>query len=82
MWAEVVLSYKSQEEAEAVARAVSPENAKAPPGLVVETSAEGRRVITRIECQRGLKTFRATLDDLLSSVRVAERTIKAAVGSG
>ncbi|MFQ6076445.1 MAG: KEOPS complex subunit Pcc1 [Candidatus Bathyarchaeia archaeon] len=72
------MSYETQEEAEAVAKAVSPDNAKTPLGLVVETSTEGRTVITRIDCQRSLKTLLATLDDLLSSIQVAEKTLRVA----
>jgi len=73
--AEISLSYKIVREAEAVAKAVSPDNVKVPRGLFIETTRQGKKVLTSIECETSLKTFMATIDDLLSAVSVAERTI-------
>jgi len=73
--AKVVLSYKTIREAEAVANAVSPDNVKVPQGLFIKTTRRGKRVFTEIECETKLQTFVATIDDLLSAVSVAERTI-------
>ncbi len=76
-----MLRYITSEEAEAVAKAVSPDNYKAPPGLIVETRREGHVVFTRVKCSRGVESFLATLDDLLSSVQLAERTISVVRGA-
>lgn len=73
--AKVVLSFKTIREAEAVAEAVSPDNVKVPQGLFIKTTRRGKRVFTRIECETRLQTFVATIDDLLSAVSVAEKTI-------
>lgn len=73
--ANVVLSYKTIREAEAVAKAVSPDNVKVPQGLFIKTMRQGKRVFTKIECETRLRTFIATIDDLLSAVSVAERTV-------
>jgi len=73
--AKVVLSYKTIREAEAVAKAVSPDNVKVPQGLFIKTTRRGRRVFTKIECETRLQTFVATIDDLLGAVSVAERTV-------
>jgi len=75
--AEVTLSYRNVREAEAVANAVSPDNVKVPTGLLVKTTRRGRRVLTQVVCETKLKTFMATIDDLLSAVSVAERTLHA-----
>ena len=75
--AKIVLSYKKLREAEAVANAVSPDNVKVPEGLSVKTMRQGKRVLTNIECKSRLQTFVATIDDLLSAVSVAERTLLA-----
>ena len=77
MEARIILSYESGRDAEAVARAVSPDNVKAPPGLTVGTTRRGSRVITLVRCEGRLETFIATLDDLLMSVQVAERAVSA-----
>jgi tRNA threonylcarbamoyladenosine modification (KEOPS) complex Pcc1 subunit len=73
--AKIVLKYKTPREAEAVANAVSPDNLKAPQGLSVETTRRGNKVVNKIQCETKLQTFMATIDDLLSAVSVAERTL-------
>ena len=75
--AKIALSYKTLREAEAVANAVSPDNVKVPEGLSVKTMRRGKTVLTNIECKSRLQTFVATIDDLLSAVSVAERTLSA-----
>jgi len=75
--AKIALSYRTTREAEAVARAVSPDNVKVPHGLFIKTTRRGKKVFTRIECETRLQTFMATIDDLLSAVSVAERTLSA-----
>ena len=78
MEAEIRLSYGNEREAEAVAKAVSPDNVEVPPGLYVETVRKGSDVLTKVECQTRLPTLIATIDDLLACVSVAEKTFKVA----
>lgn len=78
MEAKIRLCYGNEREAEAVAKAVSPDNVKVPPGLTVETIIEQNEVLTRVECKTKLATFIATLDDLLSCVSVAEKSFAVA----
>ena len=73
--ARITLSYGSIREAEAVAKAVSPDNLKAPPGLTIKTMRRGPKVVTLVKCERKLESLIATIDDLLMSVQVAERAI-------
>jgi len=73
MEAEIVLSYTNEREAEAVAKAVSPDNFKVPQGLLVKTIHKGLNVFTNVKCDLRLQTFIATIDDLLSCVSVAEK---------
>jgi hypothetical protein len=72
--AEIRLSYENEREAEAVAKAVSPDNVEVPPGLTVKTVRERTEVLTKVKCQTRLQTFIATLDDLVSCVSVAEKS--------
>jgi tRNA threonylcarbamoyladenosine modification (KEOPS) complex Pcc1 subunit len=76
--AKIQLSYKSAREAEAIADAVAPDNAKVPQGLKIETAQKGNMVVTHIKCGTRLQTFMATIDDLLESISVAENVFKAA----
>ena len=78
MEAKIKLSYKNEREAEAVAKAVSPDNVEVPPGLFVKTVRSGPKVFTTVECQTKLQTFMATLDDLLSCVSIAEKSFSVA----
>lgn len=75
--ATITLEYVDQKTAEAVAKAVSPDNYAAPTSLKVETIRENNKVITQIFCDGKLATFTATIDDLLSSVTTAEKTVQA-----
>jgi len=79
--AKVVLCYKRVREAEAVVKAVSPDNVKVPKGLFIRTTRLGKKVFTKIACETKLQTFAATIDDLLSAVSVAERTVYAVKNS-
>jgi hypothetical protein len=76
--AEIRLFYGSEREAEAVARAVSPDNVEVPSGLYVETVRSGSEVHTKIECQTRLATLISTIDDLLACVSVAEKSFTVA----
>ena len=78
MQTEICLTYKNKREAEAVAKAVSPDNIEVPPGLHIETVQDGSEVNTKIDCQKNLATLIATIDDLLACVSVAEKTFKIA----
>ena len=74
METEILLSYKNQREAQAITKAVSPDNVEVPSGLYVKTVRNDTEVLTTIECQTRLATLIATIDDLLACVSVAEKT--------
>ncbi|MCK5592961.1 KEOPS complex subunit [Candidatus Bathyarchaeota archaeon] len=78
MEAEITLEYDDAKDAEAVAKAVSPDNFKVPPSLSIETKSKENKVITYIECKRRISTFIATIDDLLFCVSTAEKTLQTA----
>lgn len=70
--------YRKKREAEAVAEAVSPDNVKAPKGLIIETIRVERNVVTTIKYEEDkLGTFISTIDDFLSCVSVAEKAFSA-----
>ncbi|MEM3731498.1 MAG: KEOPS complex subunit Pcc1 [Candidatus Bathyarchaeia archaeon] len=76
MEAKIQIEYDDVKTAEAVAKAVSPDNIKTPKGLTVKTSWKNKHVYTEIKCKISLLTFIATIDDLLSAISTAEKTIK------
>jgi len=75
--AEVTVEMESKRLSDAVAESISPDNQKVPEGLTVKTLAQGRRVISRVACNKSFETFLATLDDLLSCMQTAEKTLRA-----
>ena len=78
MEAEITLKYEDAKDAEAVAKAVSPDNFKASPSLPIETTSKENNVVTYIRCRRKIPTFIATIDDLLFCVSIAEKTLQTA----
>jgi hypothetical protein len=74
--ATITLEYADVKTAEAVAKAVSPDNFKTPVGLQVNTVREDCKVVTQICCDGKLSTFTATIDDLLFSASTAEKTLR------
>jgi tRNA threonylcarbamoyladenosine modification (KEOPS) complex Pcc1 subunit len=74
--ATITLEYTDEKTAKAVANAISPDNFKTPTGLKVKTVRENKKVVTTIHCEGKLATFTATIDDLLFSASVAEKTLK------
>ncbi len=73
--ATITLEYVDTKTADAVAKAVSPDNFKTPMGLSVNTVRENCKVVTEIVCEGKLATFTATIDDLLFSASTAEKTL-------
>ncbi len=73
--AEVTLAYDG-EEAEAIAKAISPDNVKVPKGLSIKTERMGFEVHTYVKYEGRLMTFLSTLDDLLRCASTAEEAIR------
>lgn len=74
--AEIILKYDDAKTAEAIAKAVSPDNFKAPRGLSIKTMWRTNKVLTQIKSEGKLSTFIATIDDLLFSTSTAEKTLQ------
>jgi hypothetical protein len=74
--AEIRLEYSDEWTAEAIAKAISPDNFKVPNGLSVKTVREGKCVLTCVMCKRKLASFIATIDDLLFCASTAEKALQ------
>ena len=82
MQAEVILEYDSIKVAEAIAKAVSPDNFKTPKGLSIRTVRKANKVITKLDHNGKFLTFIATIDDLLFCVSTAEKVLHTADNLG
>ena len=70
------LEYGDERTADAIADAVSPDNLKAPAGLFIETTQEGCCVVTVVKGDVRMSAFISTIDDLISSVSTAEKSLR------
>jgi tRNA threonylcarbamoyladenosine modification (KEOPS) complex Pcc1 subunit len=73
--ATVTIQYVDQRTAEAILRAIEPDNMTTPEGVDIEATAAGGIVTINVECSRGIGSLVATLDDLLSCIQAAEAAI-------
>ena len=72
--ARIVLRYEDERTAESIFEAVSPDDFESS-DLKVNSLKMGRDLVAEIKCLK-LGTLIETLDDMLSCVQIAEKTIK------
>jgi len=76
--AEISLTYEDEKKRKAILMAISPDNVKTPKNLDIKSFIEKDKVITLIVYNgENLLTLQSTIDDLLSCVSIAEKTISA-----
>ena len=73
--AELTLRYPDEETARAVAEAVSPDNYQAPEGMEVSVKRRKTEIDVRVRCPKGVGSLIQTLDDLLSCLAAAAKTL-------
>ncbi len=76
MEATITLEYDDEKFAEAVAKAVSPDNYKTPINVFVKTERKCNTVVTGVKTEGKILTLLSTIDDLLLSISIAEKTLK------
>jgi phosphoserine phosphatase len=74
--ADLSLVYKKRKEAKSIVESISPDNIKVPFGLTVKARREGKKIVVKIICIKGVETFLSTINDLLSCIQVAESVLK------
>ena len=75
MLAEIQIEFKSNEDATHVLNAINPDNTPLPPGISIQTGVEEKRLLFKIECERGIDSLRATIEDIMSAIDLSVRTI-------
>jgi len=76
--AKICIFYRDGEKARTVSDAISPDNINTPEGLSIETFTEDNWMTTMIKYSgENFLTLQSTIDDLLSCVSIAEKTISA-----
>lgn len=74
--AELRIRMGGKRKAEALAKSVKADNLQTPPQLSVKSWSKNETFFSTVECDKNFETFLATLDDLLSCLQAAERTLK------
>jgi tRNA threonylcarbamoyladenosine modification (KEOPS) complex Pcc1 subunit len=80
--ARITLEYSDSKIADAITKAVSPDNFKTPVGLVIKTLRKDRYVLTEIKARGKIATFIATIDDLLFCICTAEKALNTVTRTG
>lgn len=70
------IRYKDSQTARSIMEAITPDNLDAPPGIDVYAKVEGKTLKISISCSRDIGSLLSTVDDLLSCIQAAERTIE------
>ena len=73
--ANLELKFRNEKTARSILEAVSPDNIQAPEGIMVKTLLNDNILKIEITCSRGIGSLILTLDDLLSCIQAAEKTI-------
>ncbi|MBS7658347.1 MAG: KEOPS complex subunit Pcc1 [Candidatus Bathyarchaeia archaeon] len=76
MKAEIKIFYKNENHAEAIAKALQPDNFSTPPKIKVKTINVKNIVVSKVECKKKIESFIETIDDLLRCLQVAENILK------
>lgn len=69
------LKFKDGNKASSILEAISPDNVMIPEGIEIKTNLKENMLILIISCSKGVGSLIATLDDLLSCIQAAEKTI-------
>jgi len=77
MKAKIRVSFSNPREAEAISKALQPDDKEAPSYLKVSTISKGRYMESDIICQGKLETLISTIDDILSNVVTVKKTLSA-----
>jgi hypothetical protein len=73
--AELRVTFCDDRESEGALRSLLPDNEPLPPGLSIEMIRSGKVLVAEISCERGVDSLLSTLDDLLASLNLTERTL-------
>jgi hypothetical protein len=61
--------------ARSLVKSIEPDNLSAPPSVRIRITRRGGDVVTYVECNKGLETLIATVDDLLVCLDAAYKTL-------
>ena len=75
MIATITLDFDRLDDAEHILESINPDNTPLPDGISIESIMNNRTIAIRIECTRGIDSFRSTIEDIMSAIDLSIRTI-------
>jgi tRNA threonylcarbamoyladenosine modification (KEOPS) complex Pcc1 subunit len=72
--AHIEIQFSSTAQAKQVFEAVVPDNGRLPAGLSIESNLDQNRISFEIMSTRGIDSFGATIEDLMSAIDLSIRT--------
>ena len=72
----IKIRYDDAKKAHAVQKAITPDNIGAPDGMHIMTLVDGETLEIEVHSDRSVGSLVSTLDDLLSCVQAAEKSIE------
>ena len=75
----ITIDYWDGETARSVKSAIEPDNFSVPNGVHIITLVDLSSLIIEVDCEKGVDTLVATLDDLLSCIQAAEKALEEVV---
>ena len=76
MIATIKLDFQSSNIATRILEAIKPDNTPLPKGLTIDCSVKGTKLLITIQCERGINSLGATLEDIMSAIDLSLRTSK------
>jgi tRNA threonylcarbamoyladenosine modification (KEOPS) complex Pcc1 subunit len=73
---QITLPYKDPETAASIQEATAPDNKETPPDITIHSTTKGTTLQITVIATTGMATLIATIDDLLSCIQAAEKTLQ------
>lgn len=73
---EIKIQYDDSQTANAVLQSITPDNMTIPEGITLNANVIERSLIIQVQCTKSLGSLVSTLDDLLSCIQSAEKSIE------
>ena len=75
MKATIELTFGSLQEAQQVKQSIDPDNTPLPSGITIDSRIIENTLRIEITCERGIDSFRGTIEDIMSAIDLSIRTI-------
>ena len=72
----IKIKYSDENTARAIQKAITPDNIGAPDGMHIMTLVEGATLEIEVFSDRSIGSLVSTLDDMLSCIQAAEKTLE------